>query len=129
MTPDLTYLALTAALCSVLWIPYIVGLIKTFGAEASDYRELPQREQPAWLRRAYRAHLNMVENLPVFAALVLVAHVAGEASTLTATAAMVFFWARVAHAVVFFGGWPYVRTLAFAVAWLANIVILWEILA
>ncbi len=70
----------------------------------------------------------MVENLPVFAALILVAHVAGEASTATATAAAIFFWARVAHAVIFWFGWPYVRTLAFAVSWIVNLYLAWLVL-
>jgi len=127
MTPDLTYLALTAALSSVLWIPYIVGTIQAYGSNPDDYRVPPQRDLSPFLARANRAHLNLTESLPVFAALVLVAHVSGEASALTATAAAVFFWARVAHAVVHLGGWPYVRTLAFATGWMALMTILWEI--
>ncbi len=127
MTPDLTYLALTAALSSVLWIPYIVGTIQTYGSNPDDYRVPPERNLPPFLARANRAHLNLTEGLPVFAALVLVAHVSGEASALTAAAAAVFFWARVAHAIVHLGGWPYVRTLAFATGWMALMTILWEI--
>jgi uncharacterized MAPEG superfamily protein len=71
----------------------------------------------------------MVENLAPFAALVLVAHVAGKADSGTATAAMVFFWSRVAHAIVHLGGWPYVRTLAFVVGWVAQLAILWKLLS
>ena len=127
MTPDLTYLALTAALSSVLWIPYILGTIQTYGLNPDDYRVPPQRNLSPFLTRANRAHLNLTESLPVFASLVLVAHVSGEASAVTATAAAVFFWARIAHAVVHLGGWPYVRTLAFATASLAQLAILWEI--
>ena len=128
MTPDLFYLTLSAGLCAVLWIPYIAGLIKSRGANAEDYRVPPNLDLPPWLKRANRAHLNMVENLPVFASLVLVAHLSETASSLTAIAAAVFFWGRVAQAVVQFAGWPYVRTLAFVVSWLAMLTILWEIL-
>ena len=129
MSPDLFYLTLTAGLCVVLWIPYILGLVSSQGMlKAEDYRHLPQPELPDWVVRANRAHINLVENLPAFAALVLVAQVAGQANATTALAAAVFFWARVAHAVVFFAGVPYVRTLAFTVGFLAQLVIFWQIL-
>ena len=129
MSPDLFYLTLTAGLCVVLWIPYILGLTSSHGMlSAEDYRHLPQPDLPDWVVRANRAHINLVENLPAFAALVLVAHVAGEANGATALAAAVFFWARVVHAVVFFIGIPYVRTLAFAVGFFAQLAILWQIL-
>ena len=128
MTPDLFYLALSATLCAVLWIPYIVGLIGGFGVKPEDYKNPPAPDLPPWLKRVNRAHINMVENLPIFASLVLVAHLSETASSLTAGAAAVFFWARVAHAVVHLAGWPYVRTLVFAVSWVAMIVIAWEVL-
>ena len=129
MSPDLFYLTLTAGLCVVLWIPYILGLISSHGMlSADDYRHLPEPDLPDWVVRANRAHINLVENLPAFAALVLVAHVAGQANGTTALAAAVFFWARVAHAVVFFAGIPYARTLTFAVGFFAQLAILWQIL-
>ena len=73
-------------------------------------RALPTPELPDWVVRANRTHINLVENLPSFAALVLVAHVAGAANGTTAAAAAVFFWARLAHALVFLFGIPYLRT-------------------
>ena len=85
-------------------------------------------ELPAWGVRANRAHLNMVENLPVFAALVLVAHVAGASNEATAFGATLFFWGRVAHAVIYIAGIPYLRTVAFAVTLFGMGQILKEIL-
>ena len=128
MTPDLTYLVYTAVLCLLLWVPYIVGVLRKYGGNADDYRDLPSHDLPPFLKRAYRAHINLVENLPVFAVLVLVAHVADKATAATATCAAVFFWARVAHAVVFWFGWPYVRTLAFAVSWFTLLYMAWQLL-
>lgn len=129
MSPDLLYLALTAGLCVMLWIPYILGLISSQGMlKAEDYRHLPKPDLPDWVVRANRAHINLVENLPAFAALVLVAHVGGQANGTTAIAAAVFFWARVVHAIVFFAGIPYARTLAFTVGFFAQLAILWQIL-
>ncbi len=129
MTPDLIYLTLTAVLCLVLWIPYIAGtVIKNGMMNAEDYKRPLEREHPDWLRRCNRAHVNLVENLPAFAALVLVAHVAGEAGSATATASMVFFWARVVHAVGYIAGLPYVRTLCFAIGVFACLAIAGQIL-
>ena len=128
MTTDLTYLALTALLTGLLWVPYIVLRVRAVGANtADDYRNLPEPELPAIARRANRAHVNAVENLPVFAALVLVAHVGGEADSVTAISAMVYFWARIAHALFFLAGTPYIRTLAFTVGWIAQLVIFYQI--
>jgi len=127
MTTDLLYLTLSAGLCAILWIPYILSRIQTWGlVEAVGYPANPP-ELPAWARRATRVHANMVENLAPFAALVLVAQAAGLANEMTALGAAIFFWARVVHAVVFTFGIPWLRTLAFAVAWVGMVIIFLEI--
>ncbi len=116
MTPDLTYLTWAAALCVVIWVPYILSRIMVWGLpQAMGYPESPP-ELPKWAGRSLRAHLNLVENLAPFAALVLVAHVAGLANETTALGAAIFFWARVVQWLVHVFGVPYVRTLAFAVS-------------
>ncbi|MBT6202355.1 MAG: MAPEG family protein [Rhodospirillaceae bacterium] len=115
MTPDLTYLALTALLTGLLWLPYMAGQITANGMMApADFKEATARPVPKWAQRANRAHLNAIETLAPFAVLVLIAHVAGVADESTALWAAVFFWARVAHAVVYIAGIPYARSLAFA---------------
>ena len=58
----------------------------------------------------------MLENLVPFAALVLAAHLAGVSGDETAQGATVFFWGRLAHAVIYIAGVPYLRTAAFVVA-------------
>lgn len=122
------YLALSAALCAVLWIPYILARVNTWGLmQALGYPENPPA-LPGWAQRSHRAHLNMVENLPIFAALVLVAHVAGIEGALVAWGALLFFWARVAHAVLFIAGIPVARTLAFVVSWVGLVLIFVAIL-
>jgi uncharacterized MAPEG superfamily protein len=72
--------------------------------------------------------MNLVENLAPFAALVLVAHAVGVSNSVTVGAAAVFFWSRVAHAVVHIAGWPFVRTPVFSIGWIAQLVIAWQIL-
>jgi uncharacterized MAPEG superfamily protein len=62
-----------------------------------------------------QAHANAIENLVVFATLVLVAHIAGVNNEATAIACAVYFWARVVHFVVFGFGIPWIRTLSFVI--------------
>jgi len=114
MTPELTYLVATCMLSLVLWVPYILGRISAWGLiEAMGYpaRELPQ---PDWAVRMQKAHNNLTENLAPFAGLVIVANLASLGNDTTALGAMIFFWARVVHAVVYTAGIPIVRTLSFA---------------
>ena len=131
MTPELWYLFLSAALLSCLWIPFIAGMVKYEGLlTPDDYINLRDTSKfPSWVRRANRAHVNMVEQFGAFAGLVLVAHIAGVSTEATALAAAVFFWARIVHAVVMISGFSKLmaRTLTFTVAWLALLVIAWEI--
>ena len=84
---------------------------------------------PGWTERATRAHANLTENLAPFAILVLVAHLSGQANDLTALGARIFFWARVAHFLVYTAGITGLRTVIFFVGVAAEILILVQILS
>jgi uncharacterized MAPEG superfamily protein len=128
MTPDLTYLAWTALLTAALWIPYISGQVMTNGLlTPQNYRNPTAREVPLWGQRANRAHINAVEAFAPFAALVLVAHVGGVSNEATAMWAALFFWARLAHAVIYILGIPFLRTIIFTVGFVAILGIFYEI--
>lgn len=128
MTAELYYLTLSAILTAFLWVPYILNLIASNPIkDAVGYPERPPKMAP-WAERLKKAHYNAVENLVVFGALVLVLHAMDAGTDLTATAATTYFWARVVHAVSYTFAIPWVRTLAFAVAWAAMILIGWVIL-
>ena len=58
-----------------------------------------------------------------FAALVIVAHLIEATNDMIVMATIVYFWARVAHYVLYTAGVPFGRTLAFAVSWAAMAVI------
>jgi len=127
LTADLAYLAWSAGLCAVLWVPYVLERVLSWGLiDAVGYPDNPP-EAAKWALRSQRAHLNLVENLVIFASLVLVAHVAGAANEMTALGAALFFWGRVAHAVVFIFGIPWLRTLSFVVAWVGLVLIFLQI--
>jgi len=128
MTSELSWLAWSAVLTAVLWIPYITNLLASNRLkDAVGYPNEPLKMAP-WAERMKAAHYNSVENLVVFAALVLVADAAGIANEATAASAATYFWARLVHAIAYTGAIPWVRTLAFAVAWLATICIAWQVL-
>ena len=82
----------------------------------------------AWALRMKAAHYNAVENLVVFAVLVLITSAVGATNNCTAAAAAVYFWARIAHFFAYTFRIPWVRTLAFVVGWLAQMAITWHIL-
>jgi uncharacterized MAPEG superfamily protein len=69
-----------------------------------------------WKGRADRSYRNMREYLLLFAALVLVAHVANATSSLSALGAQIFLYARVVYAVVYLIGIPWLRTGVWAVS-------------
>ena len=129
MTRDLAYLAYTAMLTAALWIPYIACQVMTNGfLEPPNYVDPAKRPVPLWGKRADRAHLNAVEAFAPFAALVIVAHVAGKADAMTAFWAMSFFWLRLAHAVVYWLAIPYVRTIVFTLGFVCVVGLFWEVI-
>ena len=129
MKTELLYLTYVAALTGLLWIPYILDRIAVRGiVDTVGYPENPKPQSP-WAQRLMKAHANATENLVVFATLVLAAQVVGVTSTAVATACVVYFWARVIHAVAYTFAMPWVRTLAFTVGFFAQAVIAWQMLA
>ena len=128
MTTDLQYLAYTALLTASLWIPYIVCQSMTNGLlSPQNYLDPKPRAVPLWGQRANRAHINAVESFAPFAALVLVAQAAGKADATTAFCAVAFFWLRLIHAVVYWIGLPYIRTLVFTLGWVAVVVLFFQV--
>ncbi len=69
-----------------------------------------------WVGRAHRAHRNMLESLVLFAILILIAQAFGKFDAKTMLGAELFFGARVAYALVYLAGIPWLRTLIWAVS-------------
>ncbi len=129
MKTELLYLVYVTALTGLLWIPYILDRLTVRGLQdAVGYPDNP-KPQSAWAQRLMKAHANAVENLVIFAALVLAAHALGISNAAIASAAMVYFWARVIHVLSYTFAIAWVRTLAFTVGFFAQATIAWQILA
>ena len=129
MSPDLTYLLYSVILCFVEVVIAAAGANQQVGLStlAGNRQGLP--DIIGWGGRARRAHLNMIENLVLFAVLVLIAAVAGKANATTALGAAIFFWARLAYAVIYLIGVPWLRTLAWFVSVIGMVMIAWVLLA
>lgn len=129
MKTELMYLVWVTTLTGLVWIPYILDRIAVQGlTDAVGYPENPKPQSP-WAKRMMAAHDNAVENLVIFAGLVLAAHALGVSNSATATACMVYFWARVVHLLAYTFAIPWIRTLAFAVGFFAYMTLAWQILA
>ncbi|MEM6309895.1 MAG: MAPEG family protein [Pseudomonadota bacterium] len=128
MTPELVWLTLSALLAASLWIPYIVGVNTepTTDDTAVAFRRPPDlRTMRPWVHRSWRAHQNLLETLIPFAAVVLIANMAGVSTQVTIWATIAFFWLRVAHAAGMISGltgFP-VRPIIFTASWLCTIAI------
>lgn len=120
MTPELIFLTLTALLAASLWVPYIVGVNATNAPAPDGNRPHDPSRMVPWVHRAFRAHLNLLEQFLPFAVVVIVAHLAGVSNGVTLWATGAFFGLRLLHAVWMIGGLPVLpgRPLIFTAGWL-----------
>lgn len=116
MAPELKYLLFSVILCFAQVVVLAVVATGQVGLAPLAGNRENMGELPGLAGRAKRAHLNMIENLVLFAALVLIAVVAQKTTPLTALGAMVFFWARLVFAIVYLAGIPWLRTAVWGVS-------------
>jgi uncharacterized MAPEG superfamily protein len=124
MTRELFWLTLTVILTGLLWVPYVFNRLTIRGlggAMANPSRDA--KPHAPWATRLMFAHDNAVENLIIFAPLVLILNAIDYSSPSTVLACAVYFWARVAHLIVYTLGLPVFRTLAFTVGFIAQAVL------
>ena len=121
MSNELFWLTLTVAMTGLFWVPYILDRLACRGLMGAMANPSPdEKPQSAWAVRQMNAHANAVENLVIFAPLVLTVQALSIATPTTALACAVYFWARLAHFIVYTLGIPGLRTLAFTVGFLAQ---------
>lgn len=128
MTSELMSLTWVTTLTAVMWIPYILNLIAVRGlTDAVGYPVDPKPLSP-WAAKAKAAHANAVENLVVFAALVLIANAAGISNDTTVLACQIYFWTRLVHFLSYTFAVPWVRTVSFAVGFGCQIAIVLQLI-
>jgi uncharacterized MAPEG superfamily protein len=129
MTPELLYLLWSVALTAVLVVLATLGAMQQVGLPklAGNRENMPEIE--GWAGRAERAHRNMLESLVLFAILVLAARALNVSNSLTVLGAQLFFWGRVAHAILYIAGITWVRTAAWAVSVVGLLLIFLQLIA
>ena len=124
MSKELFWLTMTVILTGLMWVPYIIDRIMVRGLWATLDNPVPgAKPQSPWAQRLFFAHTNSLDNLGIFAALVLTLAVLEKATVATAVACSVYFWSRLAYTIVYTLGVPVLRTLCFAVGFVAQIVL------
>lgn len=128
MKPELTLLVFAAILTFAQMLVAATGAQLQIGLPrlAGNREHLP--EFAGWAGRAVRAHRNMLENMVLFVPLVLVAVIAGRTNGQTLLGAQIFLWARLAYAVVYVAGVPWLRTAIWAVSVVGMVLILLPLL-
>jgi uncharacterized MAPEG superfamily protein len=116
MKPELTLVSCAVVLTFVQAVIAVVGALMQVGLPTLAGNREGMPEIRGWGGRAARAHRNMLENLVLFAALVLVAVAAGRTNAMTLLGAQIFLYARLAYAAVYIIGMPWIRTGVWAVS-------------
>jgi uncharacterized MAPEG superfamily protein len=123
-TSELYCLTLISAATALMWVPYVMARMTTHGVMRAIGHPGPGYPTDApWADRARRAHLNAIENLAVFAPLVLVGAIIGVSTKATVLSAQIYVVVRLAHYVIYAAGIPVFRTLAFLAGACATVTI------
>jgi len=129
MTTEFYWLTLTIFLTSILWVPYIINrlfeggiLFGIWDPDGETTSKVP------WAKRLMAAHTNAIENLIIFAPLVIILHLLEISTSLTQIACMVFFFARLAHVVLFTFRVPVLRIVSFLTGFGAQLVLIMTLL-
>ncbi|MEQ1714921.1 MAG: MAPEG family protein [Hyphomicrobium sp.] len=123
-SPELSYTVLVAAFTGLIWIAIIANRLAEIGVwKALKNPEPDVRPHAEWAYRLSHAHRNAIENLAVFAPLAISVQVTGLGTPATAMASAAFFYARVAHAVIYAAGIPLLRTLAFFAGFICQMIL------
>ena len=118
MSIELTYLAFSIALFFIIvLIQGYTGIANNGGLAMANSRD-DLKPPTKFQARMKRLTDNYRENLWFFAPLVLIAAVAGVSNHWTILGVQIFLFSRIAHAIWYAFGWPYIRPLL----WLAGVI-------
>ncbi|MES1990570.1 MAG: MAPEG family protein [Pseudomonadota bacterium] len=131
MTVELSAIAYSGILLLVLILISAASNVSAMGQAWGTGNRDAQPSADGFKGRAKRAYMNLVEQLLVFSALAIPAHIAGIHSGMTVLAAQLFLAGRVAHAIVYLAGWTFIsiRTLVWVVALVGTFILAYEVLA
>ena len=116
MPIEIKLLVWTTALAAAQTVVALLGTISQIGMPRAIGNRQDMPALTGWADRANRAHRNLLESLVLFAILVLSAQATGKLNATTALGAELFFYARVAYALVYIAGIPVIRTLVWTIS-------------
>ena len=123
MSLELTMLVWSIALTFVQMVIAAAATTLQPGLPAKTGNREDAEGAMGWAGRAQRAHLDMVANMVVFAPLIVIADIAGRDNRMTEIGAQLFFWTRLAYAIVYIAGVPRLRTAAWSASAVAMVLV------
>lgn len=132
MTPEIYWLTLNIILTAVMVTPYAVYRTKKLGGLWQVFKTPLPGDSPfddEWVHRAYRAHMNAFEGIALFAPLAIAIHVTGAGNDMTAMAAAIYFWTRLAYAPLYYFDVPVLKTTSWFIGLIATLTLAYELLA
>ena len=128
MKPELMWLVWAVALTVVQMLVAVTGAFLQVGLPMLVGNRDNMPALAGWAGRADRAHHNMLENLVLFAALVLTASLSGKSNDTVVLGAQIFFWVRLVYAGVYLIGIPWLRTGVWLVSMIGLVLIFLQVL-
>ena len=129
ISTEVYWLVLTILMTAVMWAPYIVNRIVEMGVISAFMDPYGVTEaKAAWANRMMTAHANAVENLVLFAPLVILVAMFNAGTASTELAVQVYFFARLAHFLLFTFATPLLRIVSFLVGFGAEMVLVFALI-
>lgn len=114
LSHEIYILVLVVMMTGLMWVPYIINRLYELGFVSALWDPHGDTEaKSAWANRMMSAHENAVENLIIFAPLVLIAQYLGVLNEMTSIACDVYLVSRIIHFIVFTFAIPLLRVVAF----------------
>ena len=129
LTIEVYWLIMTILMTAIMWLPYILNRMFEQGVLAAllDPHGHTQAKAP-WANRMMSAHVNAVENLVIFAPLVILIVILEAGTASTALAVQLYFYARLAHILVYTFAVPLLRVVTFLLGFAAEIILIMALL-
>ncbi len=115
MTTEVLMLAATGGLLFLLTVIQGTRNVLVLGLPTAAGNQHDIAPWTGWNDRLNRAIRNLIEAIAIFAPIVIAVQISGLNNETTAMGAQIFVIARIAHAVVYTLGVPWVRTAAWFV--------------
>ena len=122
-SPEIFWLGLTIIMTAFLWIPQILYSIFAVGPKVAFlYPDKATESYAEWANRSRAAHNNAVENLIIFAPLVLLVVLLDIGTELTGLASLIYFVSRATHYLMHVFAIPLMRTMAFLIGFACQLI-------